>query len=52
MSTHNMGQARRLAQDVLFLHKGVVHESGEATAFFTSPSTPEANAFINGDIVE
>ena len=52
MSTHNMGQARRLADEVLFLHKGMVFESGEAKAFFTSPSTPEANAFINGDIVE
>ncbi len=52
MSTHNMGQARRLADDVLFLHKGKVFESGEANAFFASPSTSEATAFINGDIVE
>ncbi|PHQ98968.1 MAG: sulfate ABC transporter ATP-binding protein [Marinosulfonomonas sp.] len=52
MSTHNMGQARRLADDVLFLHKGMVFESGAANAFFTSPSTLEATAFINGDIVE
>ena len=52
MSTHNMGQARRLAEDVLFLHKGMVFESGEAAAFFASPTTAEASAFINGDIVE
>ncbi len=52
MSTHNMGQAKRLADDVLFLHKGTVLESGAAKAFFASPSTTEANAFINGDIVE
>lgn len=52
MSTHNMGQAQRLADDVLFLHKGMVHENGAADAFFASPSTAEANAFINGDIVE
>ena len=52
MSTHNMGQAKRLADDVLFLHKGTVLESREAKAFFASPLTTEANAFINGDIVE
>ncbi len=52
MSTHDMGQARRLAQDVIFMHKGKVHESGDAEAFFSTPLTDEAKAFINGDIVE
>jgi len=52
MSTHDMGQARRLAQDVIFMHKGLVHESNAADDFFASPQTPEAKAFINGDIVE
>jgi len=52
MSTHDMGQARRLAQEVIFMHKGVVHESGAAEPFFAAPDTPEAAAFINGDIVE
>lgn len=52
MSSHNMGQARRLAVDVIFMHKGIVHEHSPAESFFATPSTPEAVAFINGDIVE
>lgn len=52
MSTHDMGQAKRLAQEVIFMHKGKVFESGSAAGFFAGPSTPEAAAFVNGDIVE
>ena len=52
MSTHDMGQARRLAQDVVFMYDGKIHEHTAADAFFTSPTTKEAHAFINGDIVE
>lgn len=52
MSTHNMGQARRLAHDVIFMHKGKVHEQSGAERFFSAPATPEALAFTNGDIVE
>lgn len=51
MSTHNMGQARRLADDVLFLLNGKIHERGPADMFFQSPETPQAGAFLNGDIV-
>lgn len=52
MATHHIGQARRLATDVLFIHRGKVHESGTADAFFRQPQTPEVPAFINGEIVE
>lgn len=52
MATHDMGQARRIASDVIFLLHGRVHETGLANAFFASPTTPEATAFLNGDIVE
>ena len=52
MSTHNMGQARRLAQEVVFMLKGNVHEYSQSTSFFAEPATPEAKAFLNGDIVE
>ena len=52
MSTHDMGQARRLAGDVIFMLHGMVHEHADAEPFFTSPQTPEAKAFINGEIVE
>ena len=52
LSTHDMGQARRLADRVIFMLGGRVHETGPAAPFFEHPQTPEANAFLNGDIVE
>jgi tungstate transport system ATP-binding protein len=52
MATHDMGQARRLATDVVFMYGGKVHERAGVDAFFRNPETPEAAAFINGDIVE
>lgn len=52
MTTHNIGQAGRLATDVVFLYRGQVHESGEATRFFAQQTTREASAFLKGDIVE
>ncbi|WP_417472896.1 ATP-binding cassette domain-containing protein [Leisingera sp.] len=52
MSTHNMGQARRLADEVIFVLRGRVHEFGPADEFFAGPQTAQARAFLNGDIVE
>lgn len=53
MSTHDMGQARRLAHDVVFMYGGKVHECAAADDFFgQAPKTPEAAGFVNGDIVE
>ena len=52
MTTHNMGQAQRLARKVVFLLRGRVHEHGDARSFFNAPSTPEGAAFLRGDIVE
>ena len=52
MTTHDLGQARRLAGDVLFLIKGMVHEQGPAATFFAQPSTAEAASFLKGDIVD
>ncbi|MEM9432979.1 MAG: ATP-binding cassette domain-containing protein [Pseudomonadota bacterium] len=52
MATHDLGQARRLASDVHFLLTGRIQTSAPAEAFFDAPSTPEAAAFLKGDIVE
>lgn len=51
MTTHDLGQARRLAEDVAFLHRGRLVEQGTAAAFFTRPQSPEARAFVAGDLV-
>lgn len=52
MATHDMGQARRMATDVLFLLHGRIHEGGPGPAFFDGPATPEAAAFLRGDILD
>lgn len=51
MSTHDMGQARRIADDVVFLLRGGVLEHTPAPAFFESPRTTEATAFIRGELI-
>ncbi len=51
MATHNMGQARRLAQDVIFMLDGKVHETGPAAQVFATPQTDALAAFLRGDIV-
>ncbi len=52
MTTHDLGQARRLAGDVVFLHAGLVLEHAPAARFFTGPATPEAAAFLRGDLLD
>ncbi|MEL7097348.1 MAG: ATP-binding cassette domain-containing protein [Pseudomonadota bacterium] len=52
MSTHDMGQARRIADHIVFLLGGQVHETSAAESFFAGPETAEARAFLNGEIVE
>jgi tungstate transport system ATP-binding protein len=51
MATHDIGQARRLAGDIVFLARGRLVERADATQFFTVPATPEAAAFLRGDLV-
>jgi tungstate transport system ATP-binding protein len=51
MATHDNGQARRLADDIVFLARGRLVERAAAARFFHSPATPEAAAFLRGDLV-
>jgi tungstate transport system ATP-binding protein len=50
MSTHNLGQARRLGDEVIYLHQGRVVERAPVDRFFKSPATAEAAAFIKGEL--
>lgn len=52
MTTHDLGQAKRLADDVVFLLNGALHEQAAAADFFTAPRTAQTKAFLEGDIVE
>ena len=50
MATHNLGQARRLGDEVIYLHQGRVVERAPVERFFAQPATPEAAAFIKGEL--
>ena len=49
--THDLGQTRRLADDVVFLHRGRIEESAAANDFFDRPRSERTRAFIAGRIV-
>jgi tungstate transport system ATP-binding protein len=50
MSTHNLGQARRLAEEIVFLDGGRVVEYTPADEFFRTPRSAAARAFIKGEL--
>jgi len=45
--THEMGFARRLADRVIFMHGGRIHESGAPEQIFGDPGTPELRQFVS-----
>jgi tungstate transport system ATP-binding protein len=50
MATHNLGQARRLGDEVLFIHQGRLVERSPVERFFAHPASAEAAAFIKGEL--
>jgi tungstate transport system ATP-binding protein len=50
MSTHNLGQARRLGDEVIYLHQGRVVERAPVERFLKQPASPEAAAFVKGEL--
>ena len=52
MSTHDIGQAKRLAKNIYFLNKGILESIQPAKTFFIKPLSRNASKFIAGDIVE
>lgn len=50
MTTHNLGQARRLADEILFMSTGQLTERAPVERFFAAPATAEAAAFIKGEL--
>ena len=49
--THDVGQARRLAQEIVFLHHGKLIEHQPASRFFREPESDVARAFVAGGLV-
>ena len=51
MVTHDLGQVRRLADEVLFLHQGQLLEQTASEDFLTHAKTQEARAFVEGQLL-
>jgi len=51
MSTHDLGEARRLAGDIVLMHRGRIVETSDATTFFNNPRTEEARRFAAGELL-
>jgi tungstate transport system ATP-binding protein len=50
MVTHNLGQAHRLGDEILFLHQGRLVERAPADRFLKHPASPEAASFLEGEL--
>jgi tungstate transport system ATP-binding protein len=51
MSTHDLGQAKRIGGDIALLHRGRLLENAPAAEFFNAPRTQEARKFIAGELL-
>ena len=51
MSTHDLAQARRLGERVLFLNRGRLVEDAGAENFFARPQSPDARVFLDGKLL-
>jgi len=51
MASHDLGSARRLAGEVVLLHRGRIVETADAATFFANPATHEARSFVAGELL-
>ena len=49
--SHDIGQAKRLGSEIIFIHKGRVVEHSDADRFFNNPKSNEAKAYLNGQLI-
>jgi len=51
MTTHDLGQAKRIADEVMFIHRGRLLEWAPADRFFARPDNDLAQAFVRGELL-
>ncbi len=51
ISTHDLGQARRIGGDTVLIHHGRIIEATESETFFNNPQTQEARRFLAGELL-
>jgi tungstate transport system ATP-binding protein len=49
--THDVNQAKRIADDIIFMNNGEIRETRLANDFFADPHSQEAKAFLKGDLI-
>ena len=49
--SHDLGQAKRLGSEIIFLHEGRVVEHSDVDLFFSNPTSKEAKAYLNGQLI-
>lgn len=50
MTTHDLAQAKRMADDIVFMHAGKILEHRPAQDFFAKPDSEHAQRFISGEL--
>lgn len=50
MATHNLNQARRMADEIVHIHNGEIVEVANPTEFFENPKSEITRKFINGEL--
>ena len=50
IATHNLNQAKRLGDEIVYIHKGKVVEMGSAEELFSNPKNELTRKFINGEL--
>jgi tungstate transport system ATP-binding protein len=51
MSTHDLGEARRLAGEIVLMNRGRILEVSDVQTFFTQPKTDDARRFTAGELL-
>jgi len=51
MTTHDLGQARRIGDDVMFMHRGRLFEHRTVDDFFAGPENDLAKSFLKGELL-
>lgn len=49
--THDLGQAKRVGDEIIFMHHGRIIEQGSGNSFFNKPKTPEGQAYLDGALL-
>lgn len=51
MATHDLGEARRLAGEIVLMHRGRIVEITDTATFFNAPKTDAARRFVSGELL-